>query len=132
MKDEIYERDYYELKQRECELRKGGQDILNITIESGVLNSIEQRLNSMPHVIVPEKKRFYEKCLHLLNAMAIRLGGKIKGTVSYKEYDAKIQIILPFFEFLGEEDMGAFGEYLGSKEISEEKKEIFYQKITRV
>lgn len=105
MKEEIYERDYYELKQREYELTNKNQDIFAMEAETGIFASIGERLLALPHVLVPEKKSFYEECLRLLDGMAIRLGGKIKGIVSYKEYDAQIQLTLPFFEFSGEEDM---------------------------
>ncbi|MBQ8416434.1 MAG: hypothetical protein IJX13_06005 [Clostridia bacterium] len=105
MKEEIYERDYFELKQRERELTKKSRDIFDIAAQTGIFASIGERLTALPHVIVPEKKKFYEECLRRLEGMAIWLGGKIKGIVSYKEYDAQIQLTLPFFEFSEKEDM---------------------------
>ncbi len=105
MKEEIYERDYYELKQRERELTKESIDIFDIAVKTGIFASIEERMTSLPHVLVPEKKKFYEECLRLLDGMAVRLGGKIKGVVSYNDHDAQIHLILPFFEFSGNEDM---------------------------
>lgn len=103
MKDEIYERNYRSTDTSERERKI--YNAMNVISDTGIFDSINKRLNSLPHVIVPEKKRFYRECLQLLDGMAKRMGGTIKGIVSYQEYDAQISIVLPFFEFSFKEDM---------------------------
>lgn len=102
--EEIFEHDYYEEKQKliECQNEKG---IFELSIEKEIFKAIENRYHEMPHIIDCEKKQFYENCLKIMDTIAMRYGGKIKGVISYKVYDAYIELTLPFFEFYGSEDI---------------------------
>lgn len=101
MKNEIFERNY-EIKKENVEKSIAFFEMLK---ESGILKSISERFEAMTYIIVPEKKNFYEECLRILDGIAKRLGGKIRGFISYKDYDAQIHTTLPFFEFIGQEDI---------------------------
>jgi len=105
--DIVYERDY-----REAHKLMGSytyteekEDAFTMALKSGVYKSIDERIRELPHVLNPAKKAAYDKCLAILERYAARWGGYIKGVVSYKSYDASIELDLPFHEFIERDNM---------------------------
>ena len=105
--DIVYERDY-----REAHKLMGSytyteekEEAFTMALKSGVYKSIDERIRELPHVLNPVKKAAYDKCLAILERYAARWGGHIKGVVSYKSYDASIELDLPFHEFIERDNM---------------------------
>lgn len=106
--DIVYERDY-----REAHKLMGAytyteekEEVFQSALNSGVYKSIDERIRELPHVLNPVKKAAYDKCLAILERYAARWGGYIKGVISYKSYDASIELDLPFHEFIDRDNMG--------------------------
>jgi len=105
--DTVYERDY-----REAHKLMGAytyteekEEAFQSALKSGVYKSIDERIHELPHILNPVEKAAYDKCLAILERYAARWGGYIKGVVSYKSYDASIELDLPFHEFIVRDNM---------------------------
>ena len=100
MKNEVYEADYT----REPNPDEG-LGIVGLARDTGFFKAYDDLMRSLPKYIVPEDKKNYEELLPKLDALAKRKGGKIKGIVDYKRWDAHIYITLPFFEFVHKDEV---------------------------
>ena len=105
--DIVYERDYRELHKimTSQTYTEEKEEAFMESLKSGVYKSIDERIRELPHVLNPVKKAAYDKCLAILERYAARWGGYIKGVVSYKSYDASIELDLPFHEFIERDNM---------------------------
>lgn len=105
--DIVYERDYREAHKLmgSCTYTAEKEEAFLMSLKSGVYKSIDERIRELPHVLNPVKKAAYDKCLAILERYAARWGGYIKGVVSYKSYDASIELDLPFHEFIERDNM---------------------------
>ncbi len=79
-----------------------GDELLKRIRDAGVYAEIGKRFLELPHIIIPERKAAYDKALEILDVWAMVHCGKIHGEVSYEEFDAKIIVTFPFFEFIGD------------------------------
>ena len=106
-KDIVYERDYREAHRLmgSCTYTEEKEEAFQSALKSGVYKAIDERIRELPHVLNPVKKAAYDKCLAILERYAARWGGYIKGVVSYKSYDASIELDLPFHEFIVRDNM---------------------------
>lgn len=99
MENQVFERDYAEEHAaRKMISSKTDEDVLEHAINNGFFKAYTDAMNALPKYIVPEDKKAYEELLPQLDALAMRLGGKIRGVVDYEKWDSKITVILPFFE----------------------------------
>ena len=105
--DIVYERDYREVHKimTARTYTEEKEEAFQLALQSGVYRSIGERIHELPHVLNPIKKAAYEKCLVVLEKYAAQWGGYIKGIVSYRSYDASIELDLPFHEFIEKENM---------------------------
>ena len=105
--DIVYERDYRELHKimTSQTYTEEKEEAFMESLKSGVYKSIDERIRELPHILNPAKKAAYDKCLAILEQYAARWGGYIKGVVSYKSYDASIELDLPFHEFIERDNM---------------------------
>lgn len=103
----VYEHDYREeKKQLSPTIHSEKSDrAFQISQETGVYKAIGERIRSLPHILNPGKKKFYEKCLAVLERYAAHWGGYVKGVVSYEVFDAWIYLDLPFHEFVDRDNM---------------------------
>ena len=106
-KDIVYERDYREAHRLmgSCTYTEEKEEAFQSALKSGVYKAIDERIRELPHVLDPVKKAAYDKCLAILERYAARWGGYIKGIVSYKSYEASIELDLPFHEFIDRDNM---------------------------
>lgn len=104
MENIVFERDYTETHKKARELHSSEPNVLDVGKQTGFWKAYESMMNAIPKVIVPEDKAAYENLLPRLDALAKRLGGKIRGEVSYDKWQSEINLTLPFFEFGREED----------------------------
>lgn len=112
MENEVYEKDYRaEWEQRYSQdTRKNIDRVGNMIKESGVLKSIGEYYDSLPKVIDPAQKADYEFLLSKLDALAKRTGGKIRGEISYSNWEATIVVLLPFLEMTNDEELNLLKE----------------------
>ncbi len=101
---DVFEKDYTENRRRYRELMSAtdSSDIWERIRNSGVSEEIGKRFMELPHIINPIGKAAYEKALELLDVWAMVHSGKIYGEVNYEEFDAKIVLTFPFFEFVAD------------------------------
>ena len=97
-----YEQDYREKRKQYNEMMSatGHDEAFDLIKQIGIMADIDKRFMELPHIINPTAKVAYEKCLLMLDSWAMLKGGRIKGEVSYEQFDAVISVIFPFFEFL--------------------------------
>ena len=105
MGDSIFERDY---QRNECEQKADEKDskadaFWNELIKSGVMREISEQLDEGQFEINSEKKKAYEVCLEIMDRLAEHFHGKVRGEISEKLHDAKIELIVPFLEFSGKD-----------------------------
>ncbi len=98
---ETYIKDYTENRTRYHELMsRTNADMLWKRIqESGIFAEISRKYLETPHIINPAGKEAYDKALEMLDVWVMKHNGKIHGEVSYDEFDAKIIVTMPFFEY---------------------------------
>ena len=100
--NEVYERDYAEDFQRERD--ELGAAVFDHAVESGFFHAYGEAMDALPKHIIPHDKESYERLLSCCDEMAKRMGGHIRGIVSYEKWDANIYLELPFIEFTSAED----------------------------
>lgn len=59
----------------------------------------------LPKTVVEKDKDTYERLLKRCDEMAKIHGGKIYGIVDFENYDSRIVLTLPFFEFFAGHNM---------------------------
>ena len=100
--NEVYEKDYAEVFQQER--NELGAAIFDHAIESGFFHAYGEAMDALPKHIIPYEKESYERLLSCCDEMAKRMGGHIRGIVSYEKWDANIYLELPFIEFSSTEE----------------------------
>ena len=102
-----YEHDYRkEKKQMSDKIHSEKSDrAFQLSQETGVYKAIGDRIRELPHVLNPNKKEFYDKCLAILERYAAHWGGYVKGVVSYEVFDSFIYLDLQFHEFVYYDNM---------------------------
>ena len=101
---DIYEKDYSAERKAYHAMRTehGADEAFDLIKSRGIMAAIDKRFLELPHVINPAKKLAYDKCLQMLDSWAMLKGARIRGTVDYVHFDAHIEMICPFFEFLAD------------------------------
>ena len=99
MKDIVFEQDYSNDKLYLDQSEATAKRAMSCAVESGVYRSIDERLQTTPHIINPKNKANYDKAVSYLQYIAMMRGGKIKSVVSYERYEATIDLVLPFHEY---------------------------------
>lgn len=101
MEDSVFERNY---EQHETDSRS--MEIFERAFApGGFMEEYAKKMDAIPKVIVPEDKENYEYLLQRCDNFAKRHHGRIRGVVSYKKWDAEIDLYLPMLEFDAPEDM---------------------------
>lgn len=112
MENEIYERDYtypeedtpsFQRSELEISLR---QHIMS----SELVKAFDKKFKTIPRMINPKQKVLYERLLRRMDSFALERNGYIKGVIDYKNWDAHIYVVLPFFEFTSEEHYAVLKE----------------------
>jgi len=100
-KNEVYEKDYASTRKAYHTLlsNNGGDEAYDLIKSRGIMQAIDKRFLELPHIINPEKKKAYDKCLQILDSWAMLKGCKIRGEVDYTHFDAHIEMESKFFEF---------------------------------
>ena len=118
MENLVYERDY----SRVCKETSDSSlfnDFLVQTLTDGFLTSYADALNVVPKVIIPEYQANYEYVLQLCDALAKKWGGSVRGEISYKQWEAAIDLVLPYVEFTSPEALQVLQEIAAkSHEVS--------------
>lgn len=103
MENLVFERDYS--KEYNQASDSDAIAILEQAISGGFLKSYSEAMYAIPKVVVPEYKANYEYVLQLCDDLAKRHGGSIRGIVSYEQWEAHINLVVPFVEFTSPEDL---------------------------
>lgn len=111
----VYEKDYSQTHHE-----KLPEGILTLTqqyhdalVGSEVLKDYGERLKQIPKVIVEQDKENYEYLLDKLDELAQQRGGRIKGIVSYEDWEAHIYVELPFLEIIEDDARDLLREMTG-------------------
>ena len=106
MENIIYDKDYAEARAKRIAERekKTPVDIISFAQKSGFFAEYSRKMQEIPKVIVEQDKLNYEYLLHRLDKVAERWGGHIHGVISYDEWEATIDVDLPFFEIATDDD----------------------------
>ena len=105
MENQIYERDYRQAKERKRQvLQSTDFDVIGELKAAGFFQKLNERLNQIPKVIVPEDKVNYDYLLEQCDAFAKRHGGRLRGIVDFEQYESHINLYVPFFEIDFPED----------------------------
>lgn len=99
MKDIVFEEDYSNEKLYAEQSDVTAKRAMSCAVDNGVFRSIDERLQTTPHIINPKNKANYDKAVSYLQYIAMMRGGKIKSVVSYERYEATIDLVLPFHEY---------------------------------
>ena len=110
MENIVYERDYKSEHENPNEDATSSA-IVDIACNQGFLAKYAKAVDAIPKVVVPADKANYEYLLKKADGLAKRLGGKVRGVVNYKEWDASIELILPFAEFGNRDDRDMLMEF---------------------
>ena len=118
MENLVYERDYSQVC-KETSDSSPFDDFLVQALTDGFLKSYTDALNAVPKVIVPEYQANYEYVLQLCDALAKKWGGSVRGEISYKQWEAAIDLVLPYVEFTSPEALQVLQEIAAkSHEVS--------------
>ena len=99
--NDVYEKDYTSTRKAYHTLlsNNGGDEAYDLIKSRGIMQAIDKRFLELPHIINPEKRKAYDKCLQILDSWAMLKGCKIRGEVDYTHFDAHIEMESKFFEF---------------------------------
>lgn len=105
MENEIYERDYTCPDEDTASFQRGVLDseLRQHIMTSEFVRKFDEKFKSMPRMVNPKQKLLYERLLKRMDGFALKHDGYIKGVISYKNWDAHIYVVLPFFEFSDDE-----------------------------
>ena len=118
MENLVYERDYSQVC-KETPDSSPFDDFLVQALTDGFLTSYTDALNAVPKVIIPEYQVNYEYVLQLCDALAKKWGGSVRGEISYKRWEAAIDLVLPYVEFTSPEALQVLQEIAAkSHEVS--------------
>ena len=99
LKDLVYERDYKKLYDENPEIfdTKSKGDAMKAELE--LLKTVRERFKNMPHVILPESQQNFDFCEGKLDRLALLKQGRIRSTISYVNYCARIDVSFPNGKF---------------------------------
>ena len=118
MENLVYERDYSQVC-KETPDSSQFDTLLVQALTDGFLTSYADALNVVPKVIIPEYQANYEYVLQLCDALAKKWGGSVRGEISYKQWEAAIDLVLPYVEFTSPEALQVLQEIAAkSHEVS--------------
>ena len=118
MENLVFERDYSK-DCKETPNRSPFDDLLVQVLTGNFLTSYTDALNTIPKVIIPEYQANYEYVLQLCDALAKKCGGSVRGEISYEQWEATIDLVLPYVEFASPEDLQVLQEIAAkSHEVS--------------
>ena len=109
MENLVYERDYSQVC-KETSDSSPFDDVLVQALTDGFLTSYTDALKAIPKVIIPEYRTNYEYVLQLCDALAKKWGGSVRGEISYEQWEATIDLVLPYVEFAFPEDLQVLQE----------------------
>lgn len=125
MKQDIYERDFAEEHKQQLEqdifCHPTQQEISNFLFMYQSTGEYVDELATTPRVTTSEMKENYDRLLHNCEAFTRRIGGSIRGIIDYENYDASIEVILPFAEFSSQDELALL------KEISQEAVTVLFE-----
>lgn len=114
-KNDVYERDYAEFRAKlQDSLPKVYEEEFYHIVESGILQKYDAAKKALPKYINPTIKAAYENLLSRLDMLAKLKGGKIRGIVDYEDWEAHIDVVLPYFECCFTEDFKLLGDIMNS------------------
>ncbi len=106
MNTEIFEMDYSEeYKKRRKKSESNDTDFLEQLNSNPIIAMIRELDSLLPKTVVEKDKDTYERLLKRCDEMAKIHGGKIYGIVDFENYDSRIVLTLPFFEFFAGHNM---------------------------
>lgn len=101
----VFERDYTDTRAEAAkQLPKFYEDTFDHIVKSGFFQRYDAAKKAMPKYIVPKNKEAYDDLLTRLDFFTRKKGGKIRGIVDYTDWEATIDVVLPFFECCFSED----------------------------
>ncbi|MDD3193332.1 MAG: hypothetical protein PHE47_05690 [Oscillospiraceae bacterium] len=106
----VFERDY-EQEHKQQSKEDTASAIFDIAVDGGFLSEYAKAMETIPKVVVPADKANYEYLLERADELAKRWGGRVRGVVDYKKWDASIDLILPFAEFGSRDDRNLLMEF---------------------
>ena len=109
MENLVFERDYSQIC-KETHDSSPFDDFLVQALTDGFLTSYTDTLNAVPKVIIPEYQVNYEYVLQLCDALAKKWGGSVRGEISYRQWEAAIDLVLPYIEFASPKDLQVLQE----------------------
>ena len=109
MENLVFERDYSKVC-KETPYSSPSDDLLVQALTDGFLTSYTNALNAVPKVIIPEYQANYEYVLQLCDALAKKWGGSVRGEISYEQWEAAIDLVLPYVEFASPKDLQVLQE----------------------
>lgn len=104
MENLVFEKDYSK-DYSEIPDRSPYDDIFVQAISGGFLRNYSDALNAVPKVVIPEYKANYEYVLQVCDDLAKSWGGSIRGVVSYEQWEATINVMIPYVEFTSPEEL---------------------------
>lgn len=105
----VYEWDYYEAHKKTADANPTGA-VCEFLKKAGYFRFCETFMKQIPKYIHPKNKAAYERLLKLCDDRAKQLGGRIYAIVDYENWEARIELTLPFVEF-SEDGEHAFLQY---------------------
>ena len=109
MENLVFERDYSKVC-KETPDSSPFDDFIVQALTDGFLTSYTDALNAIPKVIIPEYQANYEYVLQLCDALAKKWNGSVRGEISYAQWEAAIDLVLPYVEFASPKDLQVLQE----------------------
>lgn len=100
----IYERNYSCMGIRNLEEDTSSSCMLSDVFAYRMEYAGADKLHEIPRAVKKNAGKNYRSLLKKCDQLAQRTGGTIRGTIDYGEYDADIEVILPYAEFCTLED----------------------------
>ena len=104
MDNMVFERDY----SKACKEAPNSNWIDAMLVQAltdSFLTSYTDAMKAVPKVIIPEYQANYEYVLRLCDDLAESWGGSIRGEISYEQWEATIDLVLPYVEFTSPKDL---------------------------
>lgn len=121
MENVVFYKDYSLTKEEQKQASLEWKQVQDTILLSAPLQQYYNVMRSVPKIIVPEHKENYDYLLKLCDSLAQNYYGSVHGVVDYQKWVATIDLIVPFVDFVTEEQLGVL------KDIAEKSQSVTFQ-----
>lgn len=105
MENIVFDRDYTQTTEEKELAAAEWMRVQNTLTSSVQLQQYEDVMRRVPKIVVPAYRENYDYLLQLCDSLAKRYCGSVHGVIDYQYWSAKIDLIVPFIDFVSDEQL---------------------------